>query len=156
MGMAIVARPGQTAISQRPALQRIDWLLGLLTVLAEARGADVSAEGLELYAATLISYPDEDVRAVIERSARTKRAEGEKAWPALGDLLDPLERLQDRRREQQKQERARQADIELFWKVAQERIEERGVFRYNSVDYRSLDEVNQAPTTYKGTKPREQ
>lgn len=135
-------------------MQRIDWLLGLLTVLAEARGADVSAEGLELYAGTLSAYPDEDVRAVIERTARTKRAEGEKAWPALGDLLDPLERLKERRFEQRRQERERLEKVEHFWRIARERIEEYGVFRYNDVEYRSLDEVNQAPGSYKGTKPR--
>ena len=105
-----------------------------------------------MYAGVLSEYPDEDIRAVIERRARSERAEGEKAWPELGSLTGPLDRMQERRIERQRKERKRQSNIELFWRIARERLEEYGVFRFNDVEYRSLDEVNQAPTQYKGTK----
>jgi len=122
--------------------------------LAEARGADVSAEGMEMYAKALSVYPDEDTRAVLDRCARSERAEGEKAWPALATLTGPLDRMQERRREQAKQQRERQEHVELFWKIAAERLEMHGAFNFNGVAYSSLDELNQAPTGYKGTKPR--
>ncbi len=35
-----------------------------------------------------------------------------------------------------------------------ERLEEYGEFRYNGVAYRSVDEVSQAPGSYRGTKPQ--
>jgi hypothetical protein len=145
MEMAIVARQEPTAISQRPALQQIDWLLGLLTVLAEARGADVSAEGLELYAATLISFPDDDVRAVIERTARSKRAEGEKAWPALGDLTEPLERMRERRWEERKRVAQQQEEIAEFWRLVPEWMEITG---------QSEAKILERWPSFKGTKPR--
>lgn len=151
MESAITLRQGQMAISPQPALQRIGWLLGLLTVLAEARGADVSAEGMELYAATLSAYADDDLLVVLQRAARSKRAEGEKAWPTLGDLTERLERLQDQRAEQKRQERMRQADITLFWQIARERLEDDREFCFNGIAYRSLDDVNRAPTRYRGT-----
>ncbi|MGP8269082.1 MAG: hypothetical protein ACLQLH_03365 [Terracidiphilus sp.] len=44
-------------------------------------------------------------------------------------------------------------DIAWFWKIALERLEEYGEFRYNGVAYRSVDEVSQAPGSYRGTKP---
>lgn len=75
---------------------------------------------MELYAATLSAYPDEDVRAVIERTARTRRAEGEKAWPALGDLVEPLERIREQRGEQRRQAARREREIAEFWKTAPE------------------------------------
>jgi len=129
-------------------------LLAMLRLLAEARGADVSDRAYELYAESLSNYDEPDVLKVVDTLAKRKRAEYEKAWPALGEFIDRLERIRDRRREQQRQERERQAGIELFWKIAQERITEYGVFRFNAVEYHSLDEVNRAPTAYKGTKPR--
>ena len=145
METAIVVKAGQTAISQQPALQRVEWLLGLLTVLAEARGTDVSAEGLELYAETLISFPDEDVRAVIERFARSKRAEGEKAWPALGDLTDPLERMRQRRWEERKRQEQQQSDIAQFWQSVPEWMEITG---------QSEAEILERWPSFKGTKQR--
>jgi len=143
--MAIVVRPGQTAILQQPASQQIGWLLGLLTVLAEARGADVSSEGYELYAATLIAYPETDVRAVIERIARSKRAEGEKAWPPLGDLVEPLQRMNERRWEEHKRVEKQQAEIAEFWQLVPEWMEITG---------QSEAEILERWPRFKGTKPR--
>lgn len=98
-----------------------------------------------MYAATLISFPDEDVRAVIERFARSKRAEEEKAWPRLGDLTEPLERMRERRWEERKRREQQQADIAQFWKLVPEWMEITG---------QSEAEILERWPSFKGTKPR--
>jgi hypothetical protein len=126
----------------------------MLRLLAEARGAEVSDRAYELYAESLSGYEEPDVLKVVDTLAKRKRGEFEKPWPALGDFIDPLDRLKERRYEQRRQERQQQEGIELFWKIAAERLEMHGVFNFNGVPYHSLDEVNSAPTQYKGTRPR--
>jgi hypothetical protein len=125
-----------------------------MRLLAEARGATVSDKAYEMYATAVSEFPDADVTAVVHRVARRRRGEGEKAWPELGELIEPLEHLANRRREQQWAERERHAELTLFWQVARERIEANGVFRYNHVDYHSLEEVNEKAPRYRGTMPR--
>ena len=67
-----------------------------------------------------------------------------------------IERQQDvrnRAADVARQAQRRADDIAWFWKIAMERLEEYGEFRYNGVAYRSVDEVSQAPGSYRGTKP---
>jgi len=149
-----VGKRAQTAISTRPVLQRNEWLLKQLMVLAEARGAEVSSECFELYATALAEFPDEEIQAVILKVAKKRRGEFEKPWPALGDLLEPLEMKQQRRREAEQEKRRRAEQVADFWRVVNERMEQFGEFRINGVDCHTADEVNEVEGSYKGTKPR--
>jgi hypothetical protein len=101
-----------------------------------------------------VEFEDQDVRAVINDFARARRGEYEKPWPALGDLIEVLRIKRRRQIEQRQAGRERQEQIALFWKIARERIDDSGEFNFNGVAYRSLDEVNQAPGAYQGTKAR--
>ncbi len=114
----------------------------------------MSAETLKLYSAHLCDFEPDDVRDVVRTLAMRKRAEGETAFPALGDLVEPLERLRQRRWEQKRAQRERAEQVEYFWHIVRERLESFGEWRYNGATYRSVDEVNQAPGFYKGTLPR--
>lgn len=112
---AIVARQEQTAISQQQDVQRRLSLVATLTELAEARQAAVSQETLTLYAECLSEFDLADVRRVARGMAMQRRADGETAFPILGDLTEPLRRIRWRRREAEEQERIRQAEIAEFW-----------------------------------------
>jgi len=37
------------------------------------------------------------VRAVVDQVARRRRGEGQKAWPELGELIEPLKCMRNRR-----------------------------------------------------------
>jgi hypothetical protein len=126
-------------------LQRNEWLLGQLMVLAEARGAEVSPECLELYATALGEFPDTDIQAVIVKVAKTKRGEFEKPWPALGDLIEPLGLMRRRRREAEHEAREWLAEIEQFWRLMPEWISETG---------NSEEELLSRFPRFKGTKAR--
>lgn len=144
--MEIAVKHAQTEISLQPKVQRLGWLLGLLVTLAEARGADVSDASFELYAAKLSPYPDEDLREVIERAACSRRADGEKAWPELGSLLEPLQRMQERRAQERQRRREREAEIEFFW----------GTYLPEQMQHlgRTEAEVLERWPRFRGTKPR--
>jgi len=114
-------------------------------VLSEARGAEVSSECFELYATALAEFPDEEIQAVILKSARTKRHEYEKPWPALGDLLEPLELKRQRRREAEREERERLQEVEKFWRLLPEWMSETG---------NTEEEFLRRFPRFKGTKPR--
>lgn len=77
----------------------------------------MSAETLKLYSAHLCDFDPGDVRDVVRTLAMRKRAEGETAFPALGDLVEPLERKRERRREENKRAGQRQAEIAEFWRM---------------------------------------
>lgn len=123
---AIVARAAQTATLRPQDVQRRLSLIKTLTGLAEARQARVSEETLKLYSAHLAEYEPGDVIEVIRAMARRKRAEGETAFPALGDLIDPLDRLRDRRRAEQGKARQWAAQIADFWIWAEEWMRDTG------------------------------
>jgi hypothetical protein len=134
MQTAIAARPAPTATLQRENLPRIESLISWLTVLAEARGADVSTEAFELYATALAEFPAEDVRAALDKAARRKLAEFEKPWPRLGDLVEPLEKLQDRRRADERAARERQEAINRFWDWVPEHSQRTGLAEREILD----------------------
>jgi len=114
-------------------------------VLAEARGADVSAEAYELYATVLAEFADEDIRAVIGGMARSRRGEFEKPWPPLGDLIEPLRTMRRRRIEAQRATEDKEARITAFWQWADEWMKVTG-----NDEAELLDRF----PTYRGTKPR--
>jgi hypothetical protein len=132
-------------ISLQGSLQHVESLIGWLTVLAEARGADVSSEGYELYATALAEFPPQDVRARLDEVARRKRGEYEKPWPALGDLIEPLEKLRDRRRADERAARERQEAINRFWDWVPEHSQRTGLAEHEVLD--------RFPS-FKGTKKR--
>jgi hypothetical protein len=68
---------------QGPGLEAI---IEMLTVLAEARQASISAETLKVYSSRIGAYPLDDVRSAVNRLSLVKRAEGETAFPDLATL----------------------------------------------------------------------
>ena len=81
---------------------------------------------------------------------------GQSFFPRPDEVAGEIERQQDvrnRAADVARQAQRRADDIAWFWKIAMERLEEYGEFRYNGVAYRSVDEVSQAPGSYRGTKP---
>jgi hypothetical protein len=101
-------------------------LIATLTALAEARQAAVSDKTLELYAENLSEFELEAVRAVVRRFATSKRAEYETAFPILGDLVEPLKAMRERRREEQRRMRIEAAEVEEFWSWVSERMADWG------------------------------
>jgi len=142
---AIVARQEPTAISKPLDPQRRLSLVKVMTGLAEARQASVSAETLKLYSAHLCDFEPGDVRDVVRTLAMRKRTEGETAFPALGDLVEPLERKRERRREENKRAGQRQAEIQEFWRMVPGWMEITG---------QSEAEILERWPSFKGTKPR--
>ncbi len=120
---AIVGKPAQTAISKPLDPQRRLLLVKVLTGLAEARQASVSAETLKLHSAHMCDFELADVREAVRALAVRKRAEGETAFPALGELVEPLETMWARRREENKRAAQQQAEIDEFWQWAPEWME---------------------------------
>jgi hypothetical protein len=117
-----------------------------MRLLAEARGADVSDKAYEMYALALSEFEDADVKAVVDKIARQPRGEGEKAWPELGALIDPLINMRARRKQQEQLAAERQKEIEFFWnQIVPDRME-----RFGWTEAELLDRF----PTYKGTKPR--
>jgi hypothetical protein len=81
---------------------------------------------------------------------------GQSFFPRPDEVAGEIERQQDvrnRAADTARQAQRRADDIAWFWKIALERLEEYGEFRYNGATYRSVDEVSQAPGSYRGTKP---
>lgn len=128
-----------------PYSPRSAWLLKQLMVLAEARGAEVSSEGYELYASALGKFPDGDIQAVIFKVAQTKPGEFEKPWPRLGDLIEPLENMSRRRREQDAQKAEKAEEIRMFWEMVPIWVDRTG---------RTEAEILERWPSMKGTKPR--
>jgi hypothetical protein len=112
---AIVARREPTAISKPYDVHLSKNLKKTLTALAEARQAGVSAETLNLYSRELCEFDPADVRDLVRALATRKRADGETAFPSLGDLIEPLKAARSRRIRQEREERERQARIDEFW-----------------------------------------
>jgi hypothetical protein len=146
MGTAIVARPAQTAIEKPPDVQRRLFVTKTLTGLAEARQAAVSEETLRLYSAHLAEFEPEDVKEVARSIARRKRAEGETAFPSLGDLIEPLAALRNKHRAEVRAHRERQEEIDQFWAWAAEWMKETG---------NDEAELLRRFPTYTGTKARD-
>ncbi len=126
-------------------MQRLLSLIALVRLLVEARGGDASSKAYELYAVALEEFEDADVRAIVDRMARQKRAEGEKALPELGALIEPLERMRDRRRQAKQQQAARDTEIAEFWSMVPGWVELTG---------QSEAEILERWPRFKGTKPR--
>jgi hypothetical protein len=146
MVTSIAARPAQTQMMRPQGAQRLLSLLALMRLLAEARGADVSDKAYEMYALALSEFEDADVKAVVDKIARQPRGEGEKAWPELGALIDPLINMRARRKQQEQLAAERQKEIEFFWnQIVPDRME-----RFGWTEAELLDRF----PTYKGTKPR--
>ena len=93
MGLEIAVNNAQTEMSRPQDVPRLLSVVATLTGLAEARQAAVSDKTLELYAYNLSEFADADVRAVARMFARRKRAEGETAFPSLGELTEPLDAM---------------------------------------------------------------
>lgn len=146
MDTAIAASSAQTAISTRQSVLQKLSLLKILTGLAEARQASLTPQTLKLYAAHLVDFDPDDVRSVVRALATRKRAEGETAFPALGDLVEPLSRLHTRRREDQERTLRRQAEIAEFWSMVPGWMEITG---------QSEEEILERWPRFKGTKPRQ-
>lgn len=104
----------------------------------------MSAETLKLYSAHLCNFEPDDVREVVRALALRKRAEGETAFPAMGDLIDPLARMRDRRTEARKRAARRQAEITEFWQMVPGWMEITG---------QSEAEILERWPSFKGTKP---
>lgn len=107
-------------------MQRQLSLVALLAGLAEARQADVSDKAYELYSAALCKYPESDVRTVIDAIAKRRRGEGEKAFPSLGDLVEPLEKMAVVKRRREAEQKRRDAEWADFWSWVDGRISETG------------------------------
>jgi hypothetical protein len=105
----------------------------------------VSDKTLELYAYNLSEFDLDDVRTVVRSFARRKRAEGETAFPALGDLTEPLQAMRSRRREEQRKAGERLVEIEEFWTWAGWWMEYTG---------NDKEELLKRFPGFKGTKPR--
>jgi hypothetical protein len=103
----------------------------------------VSAETLKLYSAHLCEFEPDDVREVVRALAMRKRAEGETAFPALGELVDPLVRMRERRREEHTRMARRQAEITEFWQMVPGWVEITG---------QSEAEILERWPSFKGTK----
>jgi hypothetical protein len=145
MDLEIVGSSDQTQMMKPPDVQQLLSLIGLVRLLAEARGADASDKAYELYAVALAEFDPDDVRTVIEIVARRRRAEGEKSFPPLGDLIEPLERRRDRRRQEKQRSAQRQKQIDEFWSWAPEWMELTG---------NSEEELLKRWPNMQGTKPR--
>jgi hypothetical protein len=126
-------------------VQWVNSLKRTLTGLAEARQASVSAETLNLYSRELCEFEPADVRDVVRTLAMRKRAEGETAFPALGDLVEPLIRLRERRQEERKRVAQEQARLDEFWQMVPGWMEITG---------QSEAEILERWPSFKGTKPR--
>lgn len=68
-----------------------------MVALREARGADLSAQGYEMYAKTLSRYDIRDVRAAITRIAEAPRGEYESKIPELGEVKLMVEQEERKR-----------------------------------------------------------
>jgi hypothetical protein len=90
--------------------------------LAEARQADVSDKAYELYSAALHNYPESDVREVVTAIAKRRRGEGEKAFPSLGDLIEPLENMAAMKRQGEAERKRREEETAYFWKWVDEQV----------------------------------
>jgi hypothetical protein len=141
---AIAGRPAQTAISKPRDVQRQLSLVKTLTGLAEARQASTSSETLELYAACLSEFDEADVRDVVRAFALSKRAEGDTAFPGLGELYEPLKARKNRRLAQQREARERIEEIAQFWRVVPEWIQHTG---------QTEEQLLERWPRFKGTKP---
>lgn len=104
---------------------RIDFLKRALAKFAVVRGDVMGPELLDSYSKALSEFPDDaDTLAVLERLAKSPRAEFEPKIPEMGNLLGMIRlRRADRKRREEQDER----DAE--WgrycaQVAQERAEE--------------------------------
>lgn len=98
----------------------------LLVGLAEARQANVSDKAYELYSAALSKFQESDVRAVVNALALKRRGDGEKAFPALGDLVEPLENMTAQRRRQEAERKRHEAAMADFWRWVDEQMEVTG------------------------------
>lgn len=87
----------------------------------------MSDRAYELYSAALCKFPECDVRAVVNVLARKRRGEGEKAFPALGDLVEPLESMAAHRRRQAAERVRHDAAMADFWRWVDERIADTGI-----------------------------
>jgi len=111
--------------------------------MAEARGADASDKAYELYALTLAEFDEVDVLEVVTGIAKRKRAEGEKAWPELGELIEPLEKKRAKRLEIKQAADRRHEEIQDFWQWARGWMELTG---------NSEDELLKRFPSFRGTK----
>jgi hypothetical protein len=101
---------------------------------------------LNLYSLELCEFDPADVRDVVRALATRKRAEGETAFPALGELLEPLKERRNRRIASERIERERQERIELFWTdILPDRMA-----RYGWTEAEALEKFPE----FRGTKPR--
>lgn len=105
----------------------------------------MSSHGYEMYALAVAEFDDADVRAVVDKVARRRRGEGEKSWPELGELVEPLERMRDRRRQAKQQDEQKRTMIAEFWSLVPEWMEITG---------QSEAEILERWPSFKGTKPR--
>ena len=143
---AIAGRRAQTAISKPSDALLRNALKKTLTGLAEARQAAVSTETLNLYSRELLEFDAADVREIVRAVATRKRTEGETAFPALGELLEPLKDRRNRRLQIERREQERQERIDLFWNT----ILPQRMSIYGTSEQEALDRFPE----FRGTKPR--
>src|SRR5215471_15989978 len=65
-------------------------IMRALFELAEARQTSISDSTIALYTTELLKWPIEDVLSVCDQIAKSPIKEGEKAVPALGNILEEL------------------------------------------------------------------
>lgn len=84
------------------------------------------------------------MKLVVQRIATRKRAEGETAFPSLGDLTEPLEALRMRRVSIDADRMDREWRIREFWRLLPE---------WMAVTGQTEDEILERWPSMKGTKP---
>lgn len=80
----------QTAISPHSRPLKIASTRKLMVMLAEGRQAAVSQQAFEIYSTALQGYELEDITAAVDKLMRTKRQEGETAFPDLATLEEAI------------------------------------------------------------------
>jgi hypothetical protein len=119
-----------TAISLQPKLRsEPSKIVGLLTVLAEARQAATSTQTFEVFSSELAKYEFQDIAAAVRKLMFTKREEGETAFPDLPTLDERVcheknirlkaAREERERAEAEAEERDRQEHPENYFDVRQ-------------------------------------
>ncbi len=73
--------------------------------------------------------------------------------PTPTQILAAINAEEEKQRERNSECARRERDIEHFWRIAQERLDQFGEWRVEGVLYRSLEEINAAPGYYQGTMP---
>ncbi len=140
-------RKEQTQILRLPDAQVQLSIVKLLAGLAEARQASVSDKTFRMYARHLAEFEYADVQEAVRQLARMGRADGETAFPAMGQIIDKVFAIRKIRVRDMAIKLLRDQDEADFWNWVARRIGDTG-----QTEQQILDSVT-APG-YTGRKAR--